>query len=152
MFVQSVFASPGWIWGCLYLASYGTWAWVFRTGVDPWLRRTIGRRLGRDVVWVPASVFPLELWVWGLRKPEASGLESRVALISVAVGLTGAFLPTALLCVFQSWNGGVPGAVSGALYLSTPALVMLFAFFHLQWRAPTASGELAGGLDTKHDL
>jgi hypothetical protein len=50
-----------------------------------------------------------------------------------------------------SWNGGVPGAVSGALYLSTPALVMLFAVFHLQWRAPTAGGELAG-LDTKHDL
>jgi hypothetical protein len=152
MFFRSFFASPAWLWGCLYLAAYGAWAWVFRAWVDPWLRRAAGRRLGRDVVWVPASMFPLELWVWGLRKPETSGVESRVALISVAVGLAGAFLPIALLCAFLSWRGGSPGTVSGALYLSTPALVMLFAVFHLQWRATATPGDLAARLDTKHDL
>jgi len=128
--------NPEWMWGCLYLGAYGFWAWTFRTRVDPWMRRQLGLRLSADVVWVPASTFPIELWVWGLRRPsdDEQGAERahRLALTSVAAGLGGAFLPTALLCAFESWGAGLPEAVNGALYLTTPLLVMVFVVWHLR--------------------
>jgi hypothetical protein len=127
----------GWIWGCLYLAAYGTWAWFFRSNVDAWARRTLGRILGVDVVWIRATTFPLEVWVWGLagRRRANSLLESRIALGSTAMSFAGAFMPTAGLCLVLHTSPPISDAVGPALYLTTPLLLLLFVASHLSWRA-----------------
>ena len=78
-----------WTWGCLYLAAYAAWAWLFRSHLDRWARRLLGRRLGVDIVWLPMTTFPLEMWIWGIsergdeRRP--SRFDPRVALGSAAI-------------------------------------------------------------------
>jgi hypothetical protein len=130
----------GWVWGCLYLVAYGGWAWFFRSNVDSWARRQLGGRLGVRVVWLPATTFPLEIWVWGLvghgrARRVPSILESRVALGSAAMCLTGAFMPTAALCLLLRWSPSLSEELGPALYLTTPPLILLFAASHLRSRA-----------------
>jgi hypothetical protein len=131
--------SVDWAWGCLYLAAYGAWAGVFRSRVDPWARRLVGARLRVEVVWLPASGFPLELWLWGLAERRGHRFDSRVALGSTAICLAGAFLPTALLCFFLHWMPAT-APLGHALYLSTPPLVLVFVISHLRGRATASTG------------
>jgi hypothetical protein len=136
--------NAGWVWGCIYLAAYGGWAWFFRSNVDSWARRLLGGKLGVEVVWLPATTFPLEIWVWGLvgkgRSAGRSALESRVALGSTAMCLAGAFMPTAALCILLRWSPSLSERLGAALYLTTPPLILLFVASHLRWRASDPSG------------
>jgi hypothetical protein len=133
----------GWAWGCLYLAAYGAWAWLFRSSVDSWARRRLGERLGVHVVWLQATAFPVEIWVWGVAlhpgAPERALLQSRVALGSTAMCLAGAFLPTAALCLLLRWNPAASEELASALYLTTPLLLLVFVASHLKWRGPEPS-------------
>ncbi len=64
--------SSEWAWGCLYLVAYAGWGWLFRSRVDPWVRRLLGKRLGVDVIWLPASTFPpgdVDMGPFGARRP-----------------------------------------------------------------------------------
>jgi hypothetical protein len=129
--------------------AYGGWAWFFRSNVDSWARRLLGGRLGVKVVWLPATTFPLEIWVWGLRergRPAGhSALDSRVALGSTAMSLAGAFLPTAVLCVLLHWSPLLSEELGAALYLTTPPLILLFVASHLKWRASDPAESSAHG-------
>lgn len=143
--------SSDWIGGCAYLAAYAAWTWFFRAWVDPRLQARVGRRLRTPVAWVRATTFPMELWVWGLREPGDERLDTRLALASAAIALVGVFLPIGLLCAFELWVGGLPEAVTAALYLTTPLLFFLFIVSHLRWREPAGRGPVVLGLDPKHD-
>ncbi len=138
----------GWALGCLYLAAYAGWAWFFRSSVDSWARRVVGRRLGLEVIWLQATTFPLEIWVWGRAgragRRGLSHLESRLALGSAALCLSGAFLPTAALCLVLRWGPPVAAELGHALYLTTPPLLLLFVASHLKWRAPGSLGARRG--------
>lgn len=140
------------MWGFAYFGVYAAWSWFFRAQIHSRLQRRAARRLGVEIVWVPATTFPVELWVWGLREARDSPLESRLAFGSAAAGLLGAFLPIALLCAFEQWSGGLPEAVTGALYLTTPLLFSSFLLSHLRWRAPREPPAVVLGLGAKHDL
>jgi hypothetical protein len=146
---RAVPLNAGWAWGCVYLAAYGAWAWFFRSTVDSWARRFLGGKLGIEVVWLPATTFPLEIWVWGLvgkgGPAGRSALESRVALGSTAVCLAGAFLPTAALCVLLRWSPSLSEQLGAALYLTTPPLILLFVASHLKWRGTEPSEPKAAG-------
>jgi hypothetical protein len=139
----------GWAWGCAYLALYWVWAWFFRSTVDPWARRLVGSRLGIHVIWLPATIFPLEIWLWGLAgRSRAAGrslLESRIALGSAVTCLTGAFLPTVALCILLRWSPSLSKELGPALYLMTPPAILLFVASHLKWRAPEPSESGAQG-------
>jgi len=141
----------GWAWGCLYLVANATWAWFFRSRMDSWARRALGERLGVKVIWVLATAFPLEVWVWGIAGRRARRrqtlLEPRLALGSVALCLAGAFIPTAALCLFLHQSPLGSSELGPALYLTTPVLILLFVMLHLRWRAPQASGPGGGAGD-----
>jgi hypothetical protein len=141
--------SLDWAWGCLYLAAYGGWAWLFRSHVDPWARRLVGGRLGTEVIWLPASTFPLELWIWGLSERRGHRFDSRVALGSTGVCLAAAFLPTALLCFVLHWAPGATRQLGHALYLTTVPLVLLFVISHLRRRGADRTRKRDGALDAK---
>jgi hypothetical protein len=87
------------------------------------------------VIWLRATRFPLEIWVWGLagRRHGRSRLDSRIALASVAICLAGAFMPTAVLCLLLHWNPS--DELGPALYLTTPLILPVFVATHLKWRA-----------------
>jgi hypothetical protein len=146
----------GWALGCVYLAAYAGWAWLFRSRVDSRARRLLGRWLGVEVIWVRASAFPLEIWVWGLTgRAFASGgsrLDSRVALGSVALCLVAAFAPTAALCLVLRRSPWASEELGPALYLTTPLILLVFVASHLRWRAsePAASGEGEAGRRSGH--
>jgi hypothetical protein len=131
--------------GCLYLAAYGAWAWLFRTRVDSRVRSTLGRRLGVEVSWVRASTFPLEIWVWDLggrgAKGDRSLRGSRVALGCLTLCLTGAFAPVGGLCLFLSKTPRLASALGPALYLTTPWLILLFVVSHMGGRESKPSSE-----------
>jgi hypothetical protein len=150
LYVWALPLRAGWALGCLYLAGYGGWAWFFRSSVDSWARRVIGRRLGLQVIWLPATTFPLEIWVWGRAGRAgtrgASRLESRLALGCAALCLSGAFMPTAALCLLLRWGPRVSAELGPALYLTTPLLILLFVASHLKWRAPDPSEPRASGV------
>jgi hypothetical protein len=126
--------SAGWVWGCLYLAACGAWAWCFRSRVDSWVRRLAGKWLGTPVVWVPASTFPLEIWMWGVATRDGSQRAARLALGSLVFCFAGAFLPTVAFALLLRWTDCIPDDVASAVYLSTPALIVLFAASHLSRR------------------
>ena len=121
--------------GCLYLAAYGAWAWLFRTRVDSRIRGALGRRLRVEVSWARATTFPLEIWVWSLAGRDAKGdrslLDSRVALASVALSLTGAFSPVGALCLLFTRTPKLASELGPALYLTTPWLILLFVASHM---------------------
>jgi hypothetical protein len=134
----------GWVWGCLYLAAYAGWAWLFRSTVDSWARRRLGHWLGVDVIWLRATTFPLEIWVWGLAGRDSlredSRLGSRVLLGSLALCLAAAFTPTAGLCLVLRCSSRASGELGAALYLTTPLLLLLFVASHLRRRASEPGG------------
>ena len=87
------------------------------------------------MIWLRATRFPLEIWVWGLagRRHGRSRLDSRIALASVAICLAGAFMPTAALCLLLHWRPS--DELGAALYLTTPLILPVFVVSHLKWRA-----------------
>ena len=137
----------GWLWGAAYLAAYGEWAWLFRSRVDSWARRTLGRRLGIEVVWRCATTFPLEIWVWGpsARCRGRPDLEPRLALTSTAICLAAAFVPTAALCLLLDWSSSLSDELGPALYLTTPLILLVFVASNLKWRASNSSSASEGG-------
>jgi hypothetical protein len=121
-----------WAWGCMYLVAYQGWAWLFRARIDPWARRWVGGQLGVEVVWLPASQFPLEMWTWGLSGRGGRRLDSRVALCSTAVCFAAAVLPIALMCFLLRWTTCLSSHFGEALYLITPPLIAVFVGSHMR--------------------
>jgi hypothetical protein len=115
-----------WAWGCMIVAGYQAWSWLFRVRVDPWARRVVGGHLGVEVVWLPASQFPLEMWIWGRGGREGRRFDSRIALYATAVCFTAALVPTALLCLLLHWTTWMSSRFGHALYLVTLPLMALF--------------------------
>jgi hypothetical protein len=124
--------SGEWAWGCVYLAAYLAWAWVFRARIDPWARRMVGGHLGVEVVWLPASRFPMEMWIWGLAGRAGHRFDSRMALCATAMCFAAAILPTAILCVFLRWTTCLSPHFGHALYLITPPLIAVFVASHMR--------------------
>jgi hypothetical protein len=89
------------------------------------------------VIWLRATKFPLEIWVWGLpaRRRGRTQLDSRIALTSMVICLAGAFMPTAALCLLLNWSPSLSDELGPAIYLTTPLIVPVFVALHLKWRA-----------------
>jgi hypothetical protein len=111
----------------------------------------LGKRLGVDVIWLRATKFPLEIWVWGLagRRHGRSRLDSRIALASVAICLAGAFMPTAALCLLLHWSPS--DQLGPALYLTTPLILPVFVASHLKWRASDSLSNALRATAGRHD-
>jgi hypothetical protein len=121
-----------WAWGCIYLTAYQAWAWFFRSRIDPWARRVVGGRLGVEVVWLPASSFPMEVWTWGLAGRKGHRFNPQIALCSTAVCFAAALLPTALLCMLLRWTTCLSARSEHALYLATPPLIAVFVASYMR--------------------
>jgi hypothetical protein len=122
----------GWAWGCAYVAAFQVWAWFFQSRVDPWARRVIGGHLGVEVVWLLASKFPMEMWIWGLAGRAGHRFDSRVALCATAVCFVAALLPIALLCSLLHWTTCLSSPSAHALYLVTPPLMAVFVASYMR--------------------
>jgi hypothetical protein len=125
-----------WAWGCAYVAAFQAWAWFFQARVDPWARRVVGGHFGVEVVWLPASKFPMEVWIWGLAGRAGSRFDSRVALCATAVCFAAALLPIALLCSLLHWTTCLSSPSAHALYLVTPLLMAVFVASYMRHARP----------------
>lgn len=104
------------------------------------------------MIWLRASRFPLEIWIWGLagRRHGRSRLDSRIALASMAFCLAGAFMPTAALCLLLHLSRSLSDELGPALYLTTPLILPVFVALHLKWRSsdsPSTSQRATAGHD-----
>jgi hypothetical protein len=120
-----------WAWGCIVLAVYQAWSWLFRARIDPWARRLVGSHLGVEVIWLPASRFPVELWTWGLGGRGGRRFDGRFALGATALCFAGALLPIAVLCALLHWTTWMSTRFGHALYLVTPPLVAVFVAYQM---------------------
>jgi hypothetical protein len=108
-----------------YITAYVAWTSLFRSSIDPWMRRHLGDRFGVEVIWVPAVSFPVKAWTWGLTASRDE-LDSRLAFLSAAACFAGASLPTALLCVLSRWTTCLSLSLRHALYLASTPLLLFF--------------------------
>jgi hypothetical protein len=115
-----------WAWGCTVLAAYQAWAWFFRMRIDPWARRVVGGHLGVEIVWLQASRFPLEVWLWGFGGRGEKRFDSRMAACSTAVCFGAALAPIGLVSLLMHWTTWMSSRFGHALYLVTPPLIAVF--------------------------
>jgi hypothetical protein len=77
--------------------------------------------------------------MWGTEPRVSSERAGRLALASLIFCFAAAFLPTVAFCLVLRWTHGVPEDVGGAVYLSTPALIFVFAASYFGRRGPGRS-------------
>jgi two-component system, OmpR family, sensor histidine kinase KdpD len=119
--------SPGLVYATLYITAHVLWAGVFRSRVDPWVRRRIQERLGIEVVWVEALRFPMRTWTWGLSSPGDEELDARLALVSTVACFLGACLPMVVFVgTLSQWSVFLSLHLRQALYLASVPLLVFF--------------------------
>jgi hypothetical protein len=123
---------------CLYVAGHQGWAWGVRSRIEPWARRIWGRRLGVEIIWEPATTFPIALWTWGLASRRHRRPDARLAAWCVALTFGGALAPVAVLALLLRTTG--PSAhFAHVLYLATVPLMVFFVASQLTGRADAAA-------------
>jgi hypothetical protein len=102
---------------------YVTWLRVFEYRLEPLLRRSMGRLIGREVLWVTAIG---RFRIWGLRGGAGSAADVVVGALGHVTVLVAATVPAVLF--HAAFAGGSEGRILPATrFLASVVMMSLFA-------------------------